>query len=71
VLLDTAVARESCGSAGVYVPLGDVKATTQALESLLFDGPTRESILAAAPGQLAKYDWTRAGRETLEVLEHA
>jgi len=71
VLLDTAVARESCGDAGIYVPLGDLKAASQALESLLFDGPTRERVLAAAPGQLARYDWTRAGRETLEVLEHA
>src|SRR5262245_3788105 len=37
VLLDTPVARESCGSAAIYVPLGDRLATTGALEAALFD----------------------------------
>ena len=31
ILLDTAVARESCGDAAVYVPVGDLRATTSAL----------------------------------------
>ena len=45
VLLDTPVARESCGDAAIYVPLGHVPATTRALESLLFDQATRTRML--------------------------
>jgi glycosyltransferase involved in cell wall biosynthesis len=71
LLLDTAVARESCGDAAIYVPMGDIPATTRALESLIFDEPTRQRILAAAPAELAKYNWPRAARETLAVLERA
>jgi glycosyltransferase involved in cell wall biosynthesis len=71
VLLDTAVARESCGDAAMYVAAGDLTATTRALESLLFDEITRRRILAAAPAELAKYQWPRAARETLAVLESA
>jgi hypothetical protein len=48
VLLDTPVARESCGDAAVYVPVGDGPATTRALEAVLFDEATRSRILAAA-----------------------
>jgi glycosyltransferase involved in cell wall biosynthesis len=69
VLLDTPVARESCGAAAVYVPVGNLPATTRALESLLFDEAVRARLLAAAPAQLAKYSWPRAARETLAVLE--
>jgi glycosyltransferase involved in cell wall biosynthesis len=71
VLLDTTVARESCGDAAVYVPLSNLPATTRALESVLFDESVRSRILAAAPNQLAKYSWPRAARETIEVLERA
>jgi glycosyltransferase involved in cell wall biosynthesis len=71
VLLDTPVAHESCGDAALYVPVGDIPKTTRALESLLFDETTRARIRAAAPGELAKYDWTRAGRDTLAVIERA
>jgi glycosyltransferase involved in cell wall biosynthesis len=71
VLLDTAVARESCGEAAIYVPVNDLPAATRALESILFDDATRQRILAAAPAQLAKYSWPRAARDTLAVLEQA
>ena len=71
VLLDTSVARESCGDAAVYVPPSDLPATTRALESLLFDDSVRRRILGAAPEALAKYSWSRAARETLAVLENA
>jgi glycosyltransferase involved in cell wall biosynthesis len=71
VLLETAVARESCGAAALYVPVNDLAATTHALESLLFDEGTRQRILSAAPAELAKYSWPKAGRETLAVLERA
>jgi glycosyltransferase involved in cell wall biosynthesis len=69
VLLDTAVARESCGDAALYVPLGDVDATVRALERALFDEAVRRQLLAAAPAALARYTWARAAAETLEVLE--
>jgi glycosyltransferase involved in cell wall biosynthesis len=69
VLLDTPVARESCGDAALYIPVSDLPATTRALESLLFDEVARRQLLAAAPAELAKYNWARAARETLAVLE--
>jgi len=71
VLLDTPVARESCGNAAVYVPLGDVPAITRALDAVLFDTPTRTHILDAAPAALARFNWPRAARDTLAVLEGA
>ena len=71
VLLDTPVARESCGAAALYVPAGDVAATTRALEALLFDDTVREKLLDAAPAVLARYSWPVAARETLSVLESA
>jgi glycosyltransferase involved in cell wall biosynthesis len=69
VLLDTPVARESCGDAAVYVPANDVPSVTRALNALLFDEPTRSRVLGAAPAALAKYSWPHAARDTLAVLE--
>jgi glycosyltransferase involved in cell wall biosynthesis len=68
VLLDTPVARESCGDAALYVPPDDRRAITRALEAALFDEATRSRILGSAPAVLAKYTWARAARETLAVL---
>ena len=69
VLLDTPVAREACGDAAVYVPSIDIRAITRSLESALFDAGVRANILAAAPATLARYNWPRASRDTLAVLE--
>jgi glycosyltransferase involved in cell wall biosynthesis len=69
VLLDTPVARETCGSTALYVPPGDVRATTAALERLLFDENTRATLLAAAVHTLARFRTGRAGRETLAVID--
>jgi glycosyltransferase involved in cell wall biosynthesis len=71
VLLDTPVARESCGDAALYVHKGDIRGTAAALERLLFNEGIRKSLLAAAPAVLARYDWPQAARETLAVLEAA
>ena len=71
VLLDTPVARESCEGAALYVNANDRKATTDALERLLFDEPTRMSLLGEAPQVLAKYDWRRSALDTLAVLEQS
>jgi glycosyltransferase involved in cell wall biosynthesis len=71
VLFDTAVARESCGGAALYVPQGDHYATERAIEKALFDEGVRSTTLGAAPAVLARYDWPRAARDTLAVIEAA
>jgi alpha-1,3-rhamnosyl/mannosyltransferase len=71
VVLDTPVARETCGDAAIFVAKDDLPATTDALEAALFDEPTRARTLAAAPAVLARYSWPRAARETLDVIERA
>jgi alpha-1,3-rhamnosyl/mannosyltransferase len=71
LLLDTPVARESCAEAALYVTLDHLDGATRALETLLFDESVRGRLLAAAPGVLARYDWTRAARQTLAVIESA
>jgi len=71
VLVDTAVAHETCGDAALYVPAHDITATTQALEAVLFDEPTRTRLIDAAPAVLARYDWPRLAHETLDILEAA
>ncbi len=69
VLTDTGVAREICGDAALYVPNGDIRSITGALETLLFDEATRARLLRAAPSVLARYTWQRAAAETLAALE--
>lgn len=72
VVLDTAAARESLEEGAIYVPAnGDVPAIARALETALFDQDARARVLTAGPAALAKYEWRRAGRETLAVLEEA
>jgi glycosyltransferase involved in cell wall biosynthesis len=71
VLLDTEVAREVCGEAALYVARDDIAGTTTALIRLLFDEDSRERLLRAAPGVLARYSWSRAAAETLAALESA
>jgi glycosyltransferase involved in cell wall biosynthesis len=69
LLLDTAVAREGCGDAALYIASPNPAAVSPALERLLFDIAAREALLTAAPGVLSRYDWRRAGRQTLAVIE--
>jgi glycosyltransferase involved in cell wall biosynthesis len=72
VLLNTPVARESCGDAALYVTLEDVDAIVGAFEQLLFDEPTRQALLAAAPAVLRRHEWPAAARATLDlILSHA
>jgi glycosyltransferase involved in cell wall biosynthesis len=71
VLYDTAVARESCGDAGFYVRVGDSAGVVEALDRALFDEDARARVLAAAPATLARYDWGRAARDTLAIIEGA
>ncbi len=71
VVLETPVAREALGDAAVFVRTTNADAIARGLELALFDEPTRRAILAAAPAVLARYDWGRAARETLALLEQA
>jgi glycosyltransferase involved in cell wall biosynthesis len=71
LLLDTPVARESCGDAALYVSLNDIERTSQSLEQLLFDGRARDAVLSAAPAMLRRYRWPEAASQTLAVLENA
>jgi glycosyltransferase involved in cell wall biosynthesis len=69
LLLDTAVAREICGDAALYVRRGDSSEIADALERLLFDAGSRDAIMSCAAPVLARYDWPRAARATLAILE--
>jgi alpha-1,3-rhamnosyl/mannosyltransferase len=71
VLLDTPVARESCGGAALYVGRDDVAGTADALARILFDAETRQRLLSAAPAVVACYNWSLAARQTLATLEGA
>jgi glycosyltransferase involved in cell wall biosynthesis len=71
VLLDTGVARETCGDAALYVKRGDLQATAAALTSLLVDPAVRKRILSRAPTVLGRYSWKDAASKTLEALEAA
>lgn len=72
VLLDTAVARETCGEAARYVSadagndrIGDV------IVDLLANTESRDAVLNHAASILSRYDWNRAAADTLKVLEEA
>ena len=69
VVLDTAVARESCGEAAFYVRPGDTPGIVRGLETALFDDAARASVLAAAPRALARYVWSVSASQTLSLLE--
>lgn len=71
VLLDTEVARETCGDAALYVKRSDLQGTAAALTSLLVDPGARQRILSRAPVVLARYSWRDAARKTFETLEAA
>jgi glycosyltransferase involved in cell wall biosynthesis len=71
VLLDTAVARETCADAALYVTRDDPAGTAAALRSAMFDEGLRSRLLGRAPEVLQKYSWEAAGRQTLDALERA
>jgi glycosyltransferase involved in cell wall biosynthesis len=69
ILADTPVAREICGDAVTYVPLGDIPATSAALVRLLTQPSAALESLSRAPGVLARYSWELAAERTLAVIE--
>jgi glycosyltransferase involved in cell wall biosynthesis len=71
VLLDTEVARETCGPGALYVRHGDISGTAAAIEALLTEERPRRALLDAAEAVLGRYSWARASRETLAAIEDA
>lgn len=72
VVLDTAIARETCGDAAAYVSASasndEIAAT---IADVVTNNEARRTILANAEGVLARYDWAHTADETLTVLEEA
>jgi len=71
LLLDTAVARETCGSAAQYVSDADPGEVAGRLVALLTDEQAHEAALGAAPAVLARYRWADTARATMLALEGA
>jgi glycosyltransferase involved in cell wall biosynthesis len=72
VLLDTAVARETCGGAARYVgPDASNQQIADAIADLLTNAGARDDVLRQADAVLSRYDWDRAAAHTLSVLEDA
>ncbi len=72
VVLDTPIARETCGPAARYVhpsaPSADV---AHAIADLLVNPARRRELLQHARVVLARYDWDLTAADTLTVLEEA
>ncbi len=72
VLLDTAIARETCGPAARYIaPSAPIAQVADALAGLLTNAPARRELLQHATPVLARYDWDLSAADTLKVLEEA
>ena len=71
VVLDTPVARETCGPAACYVGLGDTQGVATHLRRLLTDERAHQEALAPVAAVLARYSWPAAAHATLEALEGA
>jgi glycosyltransferase involved in cell wall biosynthesis len=72
VVLDTAIARETCGAAARYVAASaDNDAIAAAIADLLTNADERRALLDRAGAVLDRYDWARAADQTLSVLEEA
>jgi glycosyltransferase involved in cell wall biosynthesis len=72
LLLDTAVARETCGVAARYVSPGATTADiAQAMAELLTNARARAEIVERGTSVLARYDWELTAGQTLKVLEEA
>ena len=72
LLLDTPVARETCGPAAHY--LSDAASNEEIAEAIvdvLSKADTRATILNNADSVLSRYSWDRAAADTLTVLEEA
>jgi glycosyltransferase involved in cell wall biosynthesis len=72
LVLDTAIARETCGAAARYVALSASNADiAAALEELLTNASARQDVLRHRGEVLGRYDWNLAAAATLSALEEA
>jgi glycosyltransferase involved in cell wall biosynthesis len=72
VVLDTPVARETCGSAARYVAAdASDRQIADVIVELLTNQDARADVLRHAAPVLSRYDWARAAAQTLSVLEEA
>lgn len=72
LLLDTPIARETCGAAARYVaPDAPNAAIAAAIVDLLTDPSARVEIAQHAADVLPRYDWDIAGADTMKVIEEA
>lgn len=70
ILLDTPVARETCGPAARYVgPQANPDAIAATIADLLTNTATRQELMQHADTVLSRYDWDLAAADTLNVLE--
>lgn len=70
VVLDTPIARESCGAAARYVPaMNTSEPLADALCDLLSNDASRDAVLRHAPAVLARYQWPAAATATLHAIE--
>ncbi|MEO5739916.1 MAG: glycosyltransferase [Vicinamibacterales bacterium] len=72
VLLDTPVARETCGGAARYIAAdaGNPQ-IADVIVDLLTNETSRANLLSHADEVLSRYNWQRAAAQTLSVLEEA
>lgn len=72
VLLDTPVARETCGDAARYVSAdaGNDRIADVIID-LLANASSREAVIRHADGVLSRYQWDRTAAATLTILEEA
>jgi glycosyltransferase involved in cell wall biosynthesis len=72
ILLDTPVARETCGAGARYVaPSASDDETAAAIAELLTSADARQHVLRHRHDVLSRYDWALAAAATLSVLEEA
>lgn len=70
VVYDSPVHREYLADLGVYAPMGDVEAFSNALQALIHD-PDRRATLGSALRHRAitKYSWTEAAKQIVALYE--
>lgn len=72
VVLDTPVARETCGGAARYVAHDATnRQIADAIVDLLTNAAARRDVLDQAESVLSRYEWQRTASQTLAVLEEA
>ena len=72
LVLDTAIARETCGAAARYVaPSASNEEIAEAIVDLLSNAEARQGVLRHRGDVLSRYDWHLAAAATLAVLEEA